>query len=213
MPASAEIPLSKRRVGRPKDPAKQAAILQAARECFVAQGYTGTSMDAIAAQAGVSKLTIYSHYTNKDALFQAVIHALGQDLLILRNPEEMTGLPRAEALLCVARDLLSLWLQPEVMSLHRIMAAEAVHQPRSNRLMIEAGPQLTKRQLAMLLERHGDDYDFGDVGQVANHFRALLRGELYISSLLRLRSRPTPAEIEAHATDVVRLFLRAHRRI
>ncbi|KAG1258263.1 hypothetical protein G6F65_015638 [Rhizopus arrhizus] len=44
--------------GRPKDLGKRAAILEAAKALFIEQGYTGVSMDAIAAQAGVSKLTV-----------------------------------------------------------------------------------------------------------------------------------------------------------
>ena len=44
--------------GRPKDPAKRRAILDAAKELFVRNGYASTSMDAVAAEAGVSKLTV-----------------------------------------------------------------------------------------------------------------------------------------------------------
>ncbi len=52
--------------GRPKDLGKRAAILEAAKVLFIEQGYTGVSMDAIAAQAGVSKLTVYSHFGDKE---------------------------------------------------------------------------------------------------------------------------------------------------
>ena len=52
--------------GRPKDPAKRLAILEAAKRLFMQNGYDGSSMDAIAAEAGVSKLTVYSHFTDKE---------------------------------------------------------------------------------------------------------------------------------------------------
>ena len=52
--------------GRPKDPAKRAAILDAAEKLFLSQGFTGTSMDAVAKEAGVSKLTVYSHFSDKE---------------------------------------------------------------------------------------------------------------------------------------------------
>src|SRR5690606_22208157 len=54
--------------GRPKDLAKRAAILQAAERMFLQHGFEGVSMDQIAAAAGVSKLTVYSHFGDKDAL-------------------------------------------------------------------------------------------------------------------------------------------------
>ena len=59
--------------GRPKDLEKRAAILAAAKQLFPEQGFDGTSMDAIATAAGVSKLTVYSHFTDKEGLFVEAI--------------------------------------------------------------------------------------------------------------------------------------------
>src|SRR5690606_40902510 len=59
--------------GRPKDLAKGAAILEAAKRMFTLHGYERTSMDLIASEAGVSKLTVYSHFGDKDALFAAAV--------------------------------------------------------------------------------------------------------------------------------------------
>lgn len=52
---------------------KRAAILNAARETFLRAGYEGTSMEGIAATAGVSIMTLYRHASSKDDLFAAVI--------------------------------------------------------------------------------------------------------------------------------------------
>ncbi|MCC6595535.1 MAG: helix-turn-helix transcriptional regulator, partial [Rhodanobacteraceae bacterium] len=59
--------------GRPKDLEKRAAILAAAKRLFLDHGFEGTSMDSIAAEAGVSKLTVYSHFRDKETLFTAAI--------------------------------------------------------------------------------------------------------------------------------------------
>jgi AcrR family transcriptional regulator len=59
--------------GEPRYPAKRAAIARAALDLFVRDGYERTSVDAIAAEAGVSKRTVYSHYADKERLFLAVI--------------------------------------------------------------------------------------------------------------------------------------------
>ncbi|HCR79885.1 MAG TPA: TetR family transcriptional regulator, partial [Alcanivorax sp.] len=61
--------------GRPKDPAKREAILDAAKALFIAQGFAGTSMDAVATEAGASKLTVYSHLSDKATLFAAAVEA------------------------------------------------------------------------------------------------------------------------------------------
>ncbi len=52
---------------------KRAAILDAALEMFLRDGYEGTSMEQIAAKAGVSIMTLYRHAQGKDKLFAAVI--------------------------------------------------------------------------------------------------------------------------------------------
>ena len=46
--------------------AKRQAILDAAKSLFLTHGYANTSMDAVATLAGVSKLTVYSHFTDKE---------------------------------------------------------------------------------------------------------------------------------------------------
>ena len=51
--------------GRPKDPGKRAAILDAAKRLFVAQGFDGVSMDQIASDAGVHTIALARHGTNQ----------------------------------------------------------------------------------------------------------------------------------------------------
>ncbi len=55
---------------------KQEAILQGAVQVFLRSGYAGTSMDQVAAEAGVSKQTIYSHFQDKEGLFKALMERL-----------------------------------------------------------------------------------------------------------------------------------------
>jgi AcrR family transcriptional regulator len=56
------------RPGRPRDPACDAAILQAALDLFAEEGYAGVSIDGVAARAGVGKATIYRRYSSKAEL-------------------------------------------------------------------------------------------------------------------------------------------------
>jgi len=61
--------------GRPKDLAKREAILEASKALFVRLGFDAVSMDQIAAEAGVSKLTVYSHFGDKETLFAAAVQS------------------------------------------------------------------------------------------------------------------------------------------
>ena len=81
------MPRAKRSGGR----SKRDAVLDAAVELLLVNGYDGTSMDAVAARAGVSKTTVYAHYADKLELFKAVLQhgsmELGERLRGLRQRE------------------------------------------------------------------------------------------------------------------------------
>ncbi|MCH8112342.1 MAG: helix-turn-helix transcriptional regulator, partial [Proteobacteria bacterium] len=61
-------------------PTKKELIIDAARTLFLKLGFGATSMDAIAAEAGVSKRTVYSHFQNKEALFAGIVISMCQEL-------------------------------------------------------------------------------------------------------------------------------------
>ena len=69
-------PLSRRESNKLE---KEQRILAAALRVFSSQGYSGAVLDHIAAEAGVSKPTLYQYFGNKEALFSAVLDdATGQ---------------------------------------------------------------------------------------------------------------------------------------
>ena len=109
--------------GRPKDLEKRAAILAAAKRLFPMAGFEGTSMDAIAAEAGVSKLTVYSHFTDKETLFVAAIRARCQDQVPDFLFDVDTSGPVRGQLEAIARAFLGLVTSPEAISLHRLLTA------------------------------------------------------------------------------------------
>jgi TetR/AcrR family transcriptional repressor of mexJK operon len=61
---------------RPGRPAKRERIVAAATAVFLRHGYADTTIEAIAAEAGTSKQTIYNHFDGKEQLFSAAIHAV-----------------------------------------------------------------------------------------------------------------------------------------
>lgn len=63
---------------RQLSPEKTAAILEGGMQEFLTHGYAATSMDRVAAAAGVSKATVYNHFHDKEGLFTALIEQLVQ---------------------------------------------------------------------------------------------------------------------------------------
>lgn len=75
---SAVVPESPRR-GRPRDPSRDRALLQAAREVIAERGVTGASMEDIARTAGTGKDTLYRRWSSKEALAVAVIDTVAAE--------------------------------------------------------------------------------------------------------------------------------------
>jgi TetR/AcrR family transcriptional regulator, mexJK operon transcriptional repressor len=69
-----QIAVAPVRTGRPKDMHKRHAILDAATQLFIRDGFERTSMDAVARLANVSKATLYSHFADKEAILVEGLH-------------------------------------------------------------------------------------------------------------------------------------------
>lgn len=95
---------------RSKSEAKTAAILQGAMQEFLKHGYAATSMDKIAKAAKVSKATVYSHFGDKESLFNAVIQDLVKDkfqtVMSLQTPQSFAEKPK-QVLSAMATEMLA----------------------------------------------------------------------------------------------------------
>ncbi len=200
--------------GRPKDPEKRASILEAAKKLFPINGFDGTSMDAIAAEAGVSKLTVYSHFRDKESLFVEAVKQKCQEQL----PDELF-LPRADgpieaALLDIGRSFFALVSSDVAMNLHRMILADPRNGPKLGQMFWEAGPARINASFEGFL-RHAVargqlDIANGEIEAVAKHFLCLLKGAVNMRMLCcGCEVRFDPAEDEQHIRSVVDFFLRA----
>jgi AcrR family transcriptional regulator len=129
-PDSAVAPGS-RRAGRPRSPALDRAILDAAVHLLSTQGYARMSMDAVAARAGVSKATIYLRYAGKADLATAAIAHLRET-----GRPEPTGDLRAD-LLAQLRQARRNAERVTVMALVGTCLSEERHTPELLRLFRE----------------------------------------------------------------------------
>jgi TetR/AcrR family transcriptional repressor of mexJK operon len=191
---------------------KRAAILSAGARLFMGVGYASVSMDAVAKEAGVSKATVYAHFSGKDALFAAIVG--DRCAAIAAQAEELAAhAPSAQGAL---RELGRLWmrflLHPDSMAIHRTVIAECTRFPDLVRAFYEAGPA---RGRAWLMRRMTEEQRQGrlradaDPAVASDHLMGLLRGELYLRTML---GGPPPGEaaIDAVVDQAVEVFLRAY---
>jgi AcrR family transcriptional regulator len=69
------------RSGAPARERRLALLREAAAQVFLRCGYDGTSMELVAAEAGVTRKTIYNHFSGKEVLFAAVVESLGREIV------------------------------------------------------------------------------------------------------------------------------------
>ncbi|HDS1698711.1 MULTISPECIES: TetR/AcrR family transcriptional regulator [Pseudomonas] len=197
--------------GRPKDLAKREAILEAAKTLFLSLGYANTSMDAVAAAAGVSKLTVYSHFTDKQTLFCSAVMATCQiqlpDLLF-EYPE---GVPVEEVLLTIARNFQALISSDEAIKLSRLIMAQGSLDPSFGEYFYEAGPKRVLAGMEALLRGAHERglLRIDNPLRAAEHFFCLVKGAPDYRLLLGCAGPLEGDEAEAHVREVVEVFLRA----
>ena len=218
-PASASSPSTPQKAtdkpvpgpGRPKDLGKRAAILDAAKRLFVSHGYLNVSMDQIAAEAGVSKLTVYSHFGDKETLFSEAIRSKCSEML----PADLFQMPLEgslrEQLLAIARAFFALVGSDEALALHRVMLTQTDEPLRQ--LFWQSGPQAVHDAFADFLRARiaSGELVIDDADRAAHQFFVLAKGHLHNSMLCGLLAEPPlPAEVDAHLQATVDFFLRAY---
>jgi TetR/AcrR family transcriptional regulator, mexJK operon transcriptional repressor len=199
--------------GRPKDLAKRKAILEAAKTLFLSNGYDGSSMDAIAAEAGVSKLTVYSHFTDKEKLFAEAVKSKCEEQLPELLFELSAEVPVAQSLLNIGRGFNELINSRESVELHRVMVSLAAQDSKLSHMFYEAGPQRVLHGMEELL-RQADQSGLlrvQDPLSAADQFFCLIKGGANFRLLIGCGEALQGAEAEAHVRDAVEVFLRAFR--
>jgi TetR/AcrR family transcriptional repressor of mexJK operon len=199
----------------PRYPAKRAAIARAALDLFVRDGYERTSVDAIAAEAGVSKRTVYSHYADKERLFLAVVEdtytlLMSQAADIADRELDRPGDARQKMSAFISSVAQVIAGSDERAALIRLVIAEAPRFPElvaqwQGRRSISA---LLTRLLASLPPDSGLAID--DPAEAADYLSALTFGQLNNRTLLGL-IRLNDADLNALIEGGISVFMRAYR--
>lgn len=147
-----QSPPEKRPPGRPTLSNEQ--LLDQALELFLKNGFERTSIEAIAARAGVAKRTVYLRYGNKESLFKASLKRAIEEWIVpveeLRSHETDD---LAETLLRLGRRLVSNIMTPAGIKLLRITNAESGRRPEIGAFTYQHGTQRTIAYLADLFQR------------------------------------------------------------
>ncbi len=186
---------------------KREAILAAALDRFMTEGFAATSMDGVAAQAGVSKATIYAHFDSKAQLFAAVIRQKCEEELIDITSWTYVGVDARATLTRLAQKLMTTLTSDRVMGLHRIVVAESVRYPELAQAFWDAGPGYACPCFAAVfseLDKQGQ-LVVPDPLMAANLMVGMVKSEVFFRRLLGLspRAEITPEKTVAACVDIL----------
>lgn len=156
-------------------------IREAAIDSFLASGYEGTTMEEIAVRAGVSKQTVYKHFTDKQHLFANIVLSTTDDMsaligIVAEKLPATTDLSRD--LEHLAETFLGALMQPRVLRLRRLVISSADHFPEISSAWYEQGFERVLTALASsfraLAERRLLAVDDATAAAAAEHFVGML---------------------------------------
>ena len=188
---------------------KHRAIQRAGTELFLRLGYGSASMDLIAAEAGVSKQTVYNHFHSKEALFKAIIADLSEAMmapLVVRDAEKSTP---DRLLRGLGRDFLALMLRPSSLALYRLIVAESARFPELGAAIYAVGAGRLIAMLADYLawEARNGRLAVAEPELAAEQFIGMLTGRVQLRALLGACDTPDEGELQRRVEHAVSSFL------
>lgn len=193
---------------------KACLILQAARRLFLGQGYEVTSMDAIAAEAGVSKRTVYSHFHNKEMLFVDVMKDMCDAFGVDGNPEAIDPTaPPEQFLYASAKFMLSKVMDPRLQSVMRTIVAESSPFPEMGTRFWDIGPGHMRVDVTDYLRAQdaAGVLSVPDPELSAAMFQGMVAGPQFLPMIFTCSSKWPAEDIDRIARTATEMFLVAHR--
>ncbi len=204
--------ISKR--GRPFDKNKSTEILKVAARLFMKHGFYSTSMDHIAREAGISKLTLYNRFKDKNVLFSGVIANKAQQYVPDEIFEAFSTKTAYEAIYGLAKSYFSLILSNDSIAMYRMMIAESVHEGDLTRLFYENGPKRLKAMIAEKLAylNSKSSLVIPDPYKATSLLVSFFKGsDIYNNKLLNIGKESSPEEIESYLKQAVDSFISIYR--
>jgi TetR/AcrR family transcriptional repressor of mexJK operon len=195
---------------------KRRAILEAATTAFLRNGYLGTSMDEVAALAGVSKQTVYKHFADKENLFREIVIGTVNEAgdPVYGQALDLGAGDTLEAdLRHLARRQLATVMQPKLMQLRRLVIGEVARFPELGRAFYERGLGRSVGVLAPAFKRLAARgvLELHDPELAALHFNWLIMSApVNRAMLLGDDAIPDAGELDGYADAGVRVFLAAY---
>ncbi|RXT57267.1 TetR family transcriptional regulator [Bosea sp. Tri-44] len=194
---------------------KRGTVLEAATSLFLSKGYDGTTMDEVAALAGVSKPTLYRYFADKERLYAEIVAATTDNIdgLLKLVAEELAASddPR-EGLQRLANKFLTALMQPDLLRLRRLVIANAERFPEVGQGWFSRGFGRVLQTLSGAFQRYAANgrLRMDDPLLAADHFAGLVLWIPLNRAMFSGNCDSDPAELARYAEAAVDAFLRGY---
>ncbi|MGD0635244.1 MAG: TetR/AcrR family transcriptional regulator [Beijerinckiaceae bacterium] len=194
----------------PRGEKRRQEIAAVAERVFFTHGFTDTTMQIIAAEAGASKETLYRHFGCKEALFSEIVENRANHFLErldenLRKPGSVR-----EVLHDLGSRLLDAMMRSDSLCLSRVVIAEVPRNPDLGRIFYEQGPERVQKRLTQYLAiaHERGELRCADPLLAARLFLGAIFSHYYIKGLV-IPDRETigQEQMQAHVDEAVAMFL------
>lgn len=203
--------ISETKLGRPTDVAKRKAIVEAAARSFFDVGFAATSIEQVAANAGVSKVTIYNQFGDKRALFAAAVELECEKMRGYFSLDELPTGSIRDRLTTIGQAMYAFLSRPEMVQFERRIAAETENEPAIGLAFLEAGPWRMKSGFSAYLAHavSSGELSIDDTMLAAEQFVSMCKG---MGDLERRFGAEVPVEdSDRRIAGAVELFLAAYQ--
>lgn len=198
--------------GRPRDVEKTNAILNAAIDLFLEQGFDGTSMDEVARRAGVSKQTVYSHFSSKEQLFGESVHSEIAAHYPDRALESVETHTLQADLTAVCMRLATLLMSERAFAMFRLLVTAAPRGSALADIFWRSGPADVQVQLGHFLQTWVDRgaLKIDDTEKAGHQLVALFKEPSHFKVSIGIEVPPTEEEIKLQVNEAVQSFLKLY---
>ena len=183
---------------KPDDPrrkrvaAKRQAIIDAARPIFLSEGWTGASLERVATESGISKMTVYRHFGSKQELFEALVDGMCAHMVQQAGdaplpPAQHTTKDRLRA---EAHGFTTALTQPDAIALYRLIVADGWRFPTLARVFERSGVSVLRQRVAAILAGAVPEHE---IASRASGFVSLALGDAYLEATIGLPVEDIPA--------------------
>jgi AcrR family transcriptional regulator len=188
---------------------RERAILDAALKVFAAHGFSGATMDAVATEAGLTKPTLYSYFSSKDDLFQAMMLAKRDLMLdVFDHPSGSMVADLRDFAWAYAETV----MRPDMLSLARLIIGEVTRFPEIGRAYQSSGPDHLLHGIMRYLvtQRDAGWLTFDDAELAAQDLWGLILSAPRTQALHMPDALPDRATLNRYITNGLRVFLKAY---